>query len=64
MANYVCASVDNANNCLQWVEYQSALDSLAITPSQASELMLGFLVAVITAYGIRQVMNVILQRRY
>lgn len=37
MSTFVCSQVVN-NVCQSWVENQSILDALAITPSQAGEI--------------------------
>ena len=65
MATYVCTNLVG-NVCTNWEQAQlmNGLDYLAITQQQASELLIASLSVVFSAWLIRQVLNVILQRRY
>ena len=63
MEKYVCIQlVDNV--CHQWQAYQTSIDMLAITQSERDIIITSTLVLWFAAYAIRQVMNVILRRRY
>lgn len=63
MDKYVCIQlVDNV--CQQWQAYQTSIDMLAITQSERDIIIASTLVLWFAAYGIRQVMNIILRRRY
>lgn len=64
MANYVCTDLEG-NFCTSWVEVPpSPWQQLAITPQQADDIVNAMLLVFVTAYAIRQVMNVILNRKY
>ena len=63
MDKYVCIQlVDNV--CQQWQAYQTSMDMLAITGQQRDEILLSILALWFGAYIIRQVLNVVLRRRY
>ena len=63
MDKYVCVQlVDNV--CQQWQAYQTSIDMLAITAQERDLILASTLVLWFMAYGIRQVMNVVLRRRY
>lgn len=64
MAKYVCEELYNNSVCLKWVEYQTSYDMLAITGEQANQIMLATITVIFGAWGIRQVLNILLQRRY
>lgn len=68
MANYVCSElspmIEGHQTCLSWVEYQSSVDMLAITGDQRDMILLASLTVIFSTWCIRQVINVILQRRY
>lgn len=64
MANYQCAK-PHGELCHLWVEVQpSILEQLAITPQQADDIINAMLIVFISAYAVRQVMNMILNRKY
>lgn len=63
MANYVCSKLV-LNVCHQWVEVQSSTSLLAITEQQRDAIIISSLIAIFTAWGIRQVLNMIYRRRY
>lgn len=63
MDKYVCVQlVDNV--CQQWQAYQTSVDMLAITAHERNLILGAMLVLWFSAYGIRQVLNVVLRRRY
>lgn len=70
MANYVCSELETVRNiyggydCKHWLEYQTSVDMLAITEQQADMILVSSLVVVFTAWIFRQVLNLILRRRY
>lgn len=63
MANYVCTQVVD-NVCQQWAEYQTSIDMLAITTQQRDSIIVATLVVIFTAWSYRQVLNMLLRRRY
>lgn len=64
MANYVCTNLEGSH-CTSWAELPpSPLQQLAITPQQADDIIMALLLVFVTAYGVRQVMNIILNRKY
>lgn len=63
MANYVCTQLVN-NVCQSWAEYQTSLDMLAITTQQRDSILTATLVVIFTAWSYRQVLNMLLRRRY
>lgn len=63
MANYVCTKLVE-NVCQSWSEYQTSIDMLAITSQQRDSIIVSSLVVVFTAWAYRQVMNMLLRRRY
>lgn len=63
MANYVCTQLVE-NTCQSWQEFHSVIDMLAITGQQRDEILLSILALWFGAYIIRQVLNVVLRRRY
>lgn len=63
MANYVCAE-PVGQLCNKWVEYQTSIDMLAITTQQRDEIIVASLVVIFTAWGYRQILNMLLRRRY
>ena len=63
MDKYVCTQLVH-NVCRQWQAYQTSADMLAITGSERDIIIASTLVLWFAAYAIRQVMNVILRRRY
>lgn len=64
MANYVCKQLVD-NTCTTWVEISPLFwEHLAITSEQADQIIFSLLIVFVTAYGVRQVMNVILNRKY
>lgn len=63
MDKYVCIQlVDNV--CQQWQVYQTSVDMLVITAHERNLILGSMLVLWFSAYGIRQVLNVVLRRRY
>jgi hypothetical protein len=64
MANYVCKQLVD-NTCTTWVEISPSFwEHLAITSEQADQIIFSLLIVFVTAFGYRQVTNVILQRKY
>lgn len=65
MAKYVCTNLIG-NVCTQWEQYDNSswLDALAITRQQADEIIISSLIVVFGAWAVRQVLNLILKRRY
>ena len=63
MDKYICVELVN-NVCQKWQAYQSSVDILAITAHERDLILSATLVLWFGAYGLRQVLNVVLRRRY
>lgn len=63
---YICAQIDtqNPNQCAVWVLHTDTLSQLAITKQQGSDMVTALLLVFIGAYAYRQIMNIILNRKY
>ena len=63
MDKYICVELVN-NVCQKWQAYQSSVDMLSITAHERYLILSATLVLWFGAYGLRQVLNVVLRRRY
>lgn len=70
MAKYVCKELSNTNvftgrqDCVQWVEYQTSIDMLAITGQQRDVISTSMLLVIFGAWVWKQALVIIQGRRY